>query len=69
MTAFAIEDLQVEQLLSIRNPDNFDSAKVMDRLGMRFRGFEQWCGTIVATHMLTRDDWLRTHLLNGNGEA
>ena len=49
MAAFAFEDLAAAELVAVRHPDNIDSARVMDRLGMRFRGLEAWCGTTVAT--------------------
>jgi hypothetical protein len=32
----------------------------MDRLGMRQRGLEPWYGTTVATHVISRAEWLRT---------
>lgn len=60
MTAFAFEDLAAQELLAVRHPENLNSARVMDRLGMRYRGLETWYGRELATHVLGRDAWLRT---------
>lgn len=61
MARFAFEDLAAPELLAVRHPDNADSARVMDRLGMRYRGVEHWYGTSLATHVLGREEWLRLH--------
>lgn len=57
--AFAFERFAPAELLAVRHPDNLASARVMDRLGMRYRGQETWYGKAVATHVLTRDEWDR----------
>lgn len=59
MAAFAFEDLAAPELLAVRHPDNVDSARVMGRLGMRYRGLEHWYGTTLATHVLSRTEWLQ----------
>lgn len=59
MAAFAFENLEAPELLAVRHPDNTDSARVMDRLGMRYRELEPWYGTSLATHVLSRETWLR----------
>jgi RimJ/RimL family protein N-acetyltransferase len=59
MAAFAFEDLSALELLAVRHPDNANSARVMDRLGMRYRALEPWYGTTLATHVLGREEWLR----------
>jgi RimJ/RimL family protein N-acetyltransferase len=59
MAAFAFDALAAEELIAVRDPDNAASARVMDRLGMRYRGLEVWYGELVATHALAREDWLR----------
>lgn len=61
MAAFAFENLAAVELVAVRHPDNVDSARVMDRLGMRYRALEQWYGTTLATHVLSREGWLRLH--------
>lgn len=60
MAAFAFETLAAAELLAVRHPDNLDSGRVMDRLGMRYRGLEVWYGKTLATHVLGRQDWQRT---------
>lgn len=57
MAAYAFENLAAPELLAVRHPDNHDSGRVMDRLGMCYRGMELWYGKTVATHVLRRDDW------------
>jgi RimJ/RimL family protein N-acetyltransferase len=59
MVAFAFENLSALELLAVRHPDNANSARVMDRLGMRYRALEPWYGTTLATHVLGREEWLR----------
>ena len=58
MAAFAFESLNAQELLAVRHPDNSDSARVMDRLGMRFRALETWYGKSLATHVLSHETWL-----------
>ena len=60
MTAFAFNDLSAAELLAVRHPDNVASGRVMDRLGMQFRGLEPWYGMSLATHSLTKAAWQRT---------
>jgi RimJ/RimL family protein N-acetyltransferase len=57
MASFAFEDLATTELLAVRHPDNAASARVMDRLGMRFRGQGRWYGKSLATHVLGRAEW------------
>jgi RimJ/RimL family protein N-acetyltransferase len=57
MASFAFEDLATTELLAVRDPDNAASARVMDRLGMQFRGLERWYGKSLATHALGRAEW------------
>jgi RimJ/RimL family protein N-acetyltransferase len=63
MCAYAFEDLAAKELLAVRHPENADSARVMDRLGMRYRGLEPWYGATLATHVLSRGEWLRARTL------
>lgn len=58
MAAFAFETLDAPLLCAVRHPDNADSAKVMRRLGMRYRGVEEWYGGAHAVHEMTRAEWL-----------
>jgi RimJ/RimL family protein N-acetyltransferase len=57
MAGFAFSRFRISELLAVRHPDNIDSGRVMERLGMRFRGLEPWYGISVATHLLTREAW------------
>lgn len=54
MAAFAFDTLAAAELIAVRDPENASSARVMDRLGMRYRGLERWYGTDLATHVLSR---------------
>ena len=58
MAAFAFENLSAQELLAVRYPENVNSGRVMDRLGMRYRGLEPWYGMTLATHVLGRAQWL-----------
>jgi RimJ/RimL family protein N-acetyltransferase len=57
MAAFAFEDLAGAELIAFRHPDNVASARLMERLGMRYRGLETWYGEIGATHVVGREEW------------
>jgi RimJ/RimL family protein N-acetyltransferase len=57
MTAFAFHTLAAPRLIAVRHPDNIASRRVMDRLGMQYRGLETWYGESLATHALSREDW------------
>ena len=57
MASCAFEDVATTELLAVRHPDNAASARVMDRLGMRFRGHELWYGKSLATHVLGHAEW------------
>lgn len=54
MTAFAFERFPIAELLAVCHPDNRASARVMERLGMRYRGLEPWYGTQLSTYALAR---------------
>ncbi|MFO1413884.1 MAG: GNAT family N-acetyltransferase [Burkholderiales bacterium] len=57
MAGFAFEALGTPVLIAVREPANVASGRVMDRLGMRYRGMETWYGVSLATHELAREDW------------
>jgi RimJ/RimL family protein N-acetyltransferase len=63
MASFAFEQLNAPELIAVRDPDNQESARVMDKLGMRYRGLEAWYGQPLATHALSRADWLAARVL------
>lgn len=58
MATFAFDTLAAPELIAVRDPENASSARVMDRLGMRYRGLERWYGIDLATHVLTRAQWV-----------
>ena len=58
MACWAFGTLEAPLLCAVRHPDNADSARVMERLGMRYRGMEEWYGKPLAVHEMTRDEWL-----------
>ena len=55
------EGLRVPLLCAIRHQDNVGSARVMDKLGMRYAGLQNWGGEDVAVHQLEREDWIGRH--------
>ncbi len=57
MAAFAFDTLGAKELLAVRHPDNLDSQRVMERLGMHYRGLERWYGESLATHAMSAQDW------------
>jgi RimJ/RimL family protein N-acetyltransferase len=59
MAAFAFNELGALELIAVRHPENTASARVMDRLRMKYRGLERWHGQVLATHALSQEDWQR----------
>ena len=57
MANYAFAVLDAPRLCAVRHPDNTASLRVMDKLGMRFRGIEEWDGAMVPVHELARADW------------
>jgi RimJ/RimL family protein N-acetyltransferase len=57
MAAFAFDALKPAELLAVCDPDNTASARVMQRLGMRYRGLELWYEHDCATYVVTADEW------------
>lgn len=57
MATFAFDTRQAPLLVSICHPDNQASAKVMQRLGMRYRGVEHWNNMDTSVYEMTRDEW------------
>lgn len=58
MADFAFQDLAAPELIAVRDAENVASGRVMDRLGMRYRGPENWYGQSVPTYHVAREDWL-----------
>jgi RimJ/RimL family protein N-acetyltransferase len=57
MAAFAFDTLKAPNLLAVCNPLNTGSSKVMQRLGMQYRGVERWYDADCATYEISADDW------------
>lgn len=60
MAAFAFDDLKAPSLAAICHPENADSAKVMRRLGMRYRGEEVWHAQAVSVYDITAQAFSET---------
>ena len=58
MAAFAFETLGAPNLCAVCRPDNTGSARVMQRLGMAYRGMERWYDTDCVVYAMSRDEWL-----------
>jgi RimJ/RimL family protein N-acetyltransferase len=58
MASFAFETLGAPVLCAICDPDNRPSARVMERLGMRFKGQEVWHEKTVSVWQLAREEWV-----------
>jgi RimJ/RimL family protein N-acetyltransferase len=61
MAAFAFDTLGGALLCAICDPDNHNSARVMERLGMRYKGQETWNEKTVAVWQVTREEWTARH--------
>jgi RimJ/RimL family protein N-acetyltransferase len=62
MAAFAFGTLQAPLLCAICDPDNRSSARVMERLGMRYKGLETWQERTVSVYEVTQEEWTTRHL-------
>lgn len=60
MAGWAFDTLAAPQLCAVCHPDNAASAKLMQRLGMRYRGLEEWYGGPHAVYAITRAQWQET---------
>ena len=57
MAAFAFDTLDAPQLCAVYMPENTASARVMQRLGMVYRGIERWYDQDMAVYGMARSDW------------
>lgn len=58
MAAFAFDTLDAPLLCAVCKAENLGSARVMQRLGMRYRGEENWYDSQHAVYEMTRAEWL-----------
>lgn len=64
MAAWAFDCLDAPLLVAICHPDNAASAKLMRRLGMRYRGLETWYEAPHVVHEITRAQWTQVWQLS-----
>ena len=57
MAGFAFFRLRADVILAVCNPDNAASVAVMVKLGMRYRGLEDWYNRKLTTYELTAEAW------------
>lgn len=57
MVAFAFDILATPRLCAVCHPDNKGSARVMQRLGMSYRGSERWYEMDTSVYEITRARW------------
>lgn len=57
MGDFAFDQLHADLLLAVCDPDNEASAAVMRKLGMRYRGLEQWYAKDLTTYEISAAEW------------
>ena len=57
MAAFAFDTLGAPLLVALCRPQNANSARVMKKLGMRYRGEETWHEAAHAVYEIARADW------------
>ena len=57
MAEFAFTRLQAAVLYAVCQPENKASAGVMVKLGMHYRGIEDWYGMKVTTYTLSAEQW------------
>jgi RimJ/RimL family protein N-acetyltransferase len=57
MADFAFEALHAELLLAVCHAENTASRAVMVKLGMRYRGMEQWYAQSLATYEILSAAW------------
>lgn len=57
MAAFAFTQLEAGTLYAVCQPENAASIAVMLKLGMHYRGMEDWYAQKVAAYEMTAEDW------------
>lgn len=60
MAGWAFETLDAPLLVAVCLPDNDNSAKVMQKLGMRYRGLETWYDRPHAAYEIARAQWRKS---------
>jgi RimJ/RimL family protein N-acetyltransferase len=57
MASFAFETIGGDLLCAVCHPDNTGSSRIMQGLGMHYRGMERWYEQQLAVYEVTRGDW------------
>jgi RimJ/RimL family protein N-acetyltransferase len=58
---YAFEQLNIPLLCSICHPENRNSSRLMERLGMRYNRQEELHGMPTSVYEITRDEWFRAN--------
>lgn len=58
MADFAFDRLRAEALYAVCHPENKASMAVMSRLGMQYRGLEDWYAQKVVSYEISSQSWL-----------
>jgi RimJ/RimL family protein N-acetyltransferase len=61
MAAYAFDTLRAPLLCAICDPGNRNSSRVMERLGMRYKGLETWNERTVSVYEVTQEEWTGLH--------
>jgi RimJ/RimL family protein N-acetyltransferase len=57
MAAFAFDTLDADLLCAVCQPENHPSSRVMERLGMHYKGQEEWYEMTTSVYQMTRAEW------------
>lgn len=57
MATFAFDEIGINALCAICHQDNQDSARVMKKLGMSYRGMEEWYEMDTLVYEITSSAW------------
>ncbi|WP_077032666.1 GNAT family N-acetyltransferase [Pelomonas sp. KK5] len=60
MARFAFEDLRAPELCAVCMPENVASSRVMERLGMSYRGSGHWYDMEMSVYGMSHAEWLGT---------
>lgn len=58
MMEYAFATLGIDALRAVCHQENIKSAKVMQRLGMRFRGLEKWYNLDTIAYGMTKEEFM-----------
>lgn len=59
MAGFAFDTLGAPLLCAVCDPENRGSSRVMERLGMHYKGEEVWYDTNTSVYEITREEWFK----------